>query len=127
MAEITRICIEGCVEIDRHALGVEVCKLSHEKNLIVPGDAIASFICSLDDHTGERCISDLRFASRSLDRDTAWRQQGQCGGKRCASHGDQTIYTHVWAVVHTLFALDVIFVVVMFALAQKTTPLQAPT
>ena len=101
--------------------------VSHEKNLVVPGDAIASFICSPDDQTVGRCTSDFitcqpQFAPRQTmapAKPVRWQTLRQSWRS--------TIYTHVWGVVYTFFTLDIIFVVVMFALAQKTTPIQSPT
>lgn len=93
--------------------------------LVVPGDAIASFIRSADKFTAGRCTLDRErvgltgvpgtSAAKTI-KPSQWRS---VPSRRWAS----AITSLVWFRSYALFVIDVIFVGAMFGVSQKSNPL----
>lgn len=93
--------------------------------LVVPGDAVASFICSADKFTAGWCTLDSkRESERSIARICAAGkatpvQWHAAPFRRWAS----AIPRLVWVRSYGLFITDILFVGIMFGVAQKSSPL----
>lgn len=96
--------------------------------LVTPGDAIASFISSPDEFTAGRCTLDSK-----LDRVGMMGRVGRYAAvmgtprqwflRRRRRRWTSAIGRFIWFGSYSLFAFDIIFVGVMFGMAQRTTPL----
>jgi hypothetical protein len=100
--------------------------LSGEQPLVVPGDAIASFISRPDMVTAGKCTLDKKFEKKLpigtycawLNAPAQWHSEGR-------RHWASAISGFIWTYSYIIFIFDLIFVAVMFEIAQKTTPVSS--
>lgn len=95
--------------------------------LVVPGDAIASFICSPDYHTMGRCSLDRLTTEKFWGAGAHAPPPTPSRWEKLSQSWRKTVPRRVWGATYLLFVFDVIFIAGMFAIAQKSSPIHKTT
>lgn len=116
-----------CLVIKTGLCIIVVFTMHQQRPLVVPGDAIASFICSPDEFTTGRCTLDRKLEAKGMMNTaggytTVAATPRQWSTKHRRRRWTSAIAKSVWARSYALFAADIIFVGVMFGVTQKTNP-----
>jgi hypothetical protein len=116
-----------CLVIKTCLCLIMVFTMHRQRPVVVPGDAVTSFICSPDEFTAGLCTLDSKLERRGAMRTArgyaavaARPKQWSTGRRR--RRWSTAIRTMVWFRSYTLFVVDIIFVGAMFGVAQKTNP-----
>ncbi|UPL03007.1 hypothetical protein LCI18_013941 [Fusarium solani-melongenae] len=92
--------------------------LPKEQPLVVPGDAIESFICFPDEHTAGRCLLD-----RDLEEEMGAGYRFAMTAAPARRSWISAIDPQAWARSYGILSMDIVLLAIMFAIAHHRTPL----